>query len=273
VGLELHHLDGDNSNTVDENLAVLCVQDHDAHHRPKAYTHLKHTELGEDKLREYKSSWESFMAEASKPYPRVIAVVNVYGNYSNIHSARLILQWENGVIELERIYHLLTTGPVEAWIDNILDEIRWLGNNIQIVIVDEPLEVEYCPCCQTSLSNTIDQNMAKKITSEFWGTDSIGSIYINPENPSLAITISLKSELLYSGHLHLCGKFLHYICDNFEERVEVNHHSSIRIQATQIVGKVLDQWEPGAVFIGTGDPDNPYLISNVDLPRIWETRV
>jgi hypothetical protein len=66
---------------------------------------------------------------------------------------------------------------------------------------------------------------------------------------------------------------LHYICDNFEERVEVNHHSSIRIQATQIVGKVLDQWEPGAVFIGTGDPDNPYLISNVDLPRIWETRV
>jgi hypothetical protein len=144
--------------------------------------------------------------------------VNVYGNYSNIHSARLILQWENGVIELERIYHLLTTGPVEAWIDNILDEIRWLGNNIQIVIVDEPLEVEYCPCCQTSLSNTIDQNMAKKITSEFWGTDSIGSIYINPENPSLAITISLKSELLYSSTLSISGGITQRIHQTIENR-------------------------------------------------------
>ena len=37
VGVQFHHIDGDHSNTVDENLAVLCVADHDAHHRPNQY--------------------------------------------------------------------------------------------------------------------------------------------------------------------------------------------------------------------------------------------
>jgi len=42
IGVQLHHIDGDHSNTIDENLAVLCVKDHDAHHRPKCYRNLNH---------------------------------------------------------------------------------------------------------------------------------------------------------------------------------------------------------------------------------------
>ena len=37
IGFHLHHIDGNSSNTVDENLAVLCVEDHDRHHRPNEY--------------------------------------------------------------------------------------------------------------------------------------------------------------------------------------------------------------------------------------------
>jgi 5-methylcytosine-specific restriction endonuclease McrA len=29
VGLHIHHIDEDSSNSIDENLAVLCVEDHD----------------------------------------------------------------------------------------------------------------------------------------------------------------------------------------------------------------------------------------------------
>src|SRR6476659_9458977 len=37
IGLHLHHINGNPSDTVDENLAVLCVEDHDRHHRPSSY--------------------------------------------------------------------------------------------------------------------------------------------------------------------------------------------------------------------------------------------
>ena len=29
IGLNLHHIDGDSSNTVEENLAVLCINEHE----------------------------------------------------------------------------------------------------------------------------------------------------------------------------------------------------------------------------------------------------
>ena len=63
VGLNLHHIDGDNSNTTEENLAVLCVNEHDAHHRPDKYTSLNHMDLSADRLRAYKTEWEEFVKE------------------------------------------------------------------------------------------------------------------------------------------------------------------------------------------------------------------
>ena len=270
IGTNLHHIDGDNSNTIDPNLAVLCVKDHDSHYRPHAYNQLNHLELGAETIKEYKSSWEAFTEEANKPKPQVLAVINVYGDFLSVHSVRLIFQWKNGKIEFERLYHLLT-GPIEQWIDEIFSELDWLGKKLPLVLIDKPLEIDYCPCCNSSLSNTLDENMATKITAGDWNKVSICTVFINPDFPSLAITVFYKEQQLYSGHLHLCnGTYLHYHDNKIDERFHVNKRPSVRTQATRIVEKIFKTWEPSKVLIGTGDHDKPHLISKFDLPIVWE---
>ena len=88
VGLHLHHIDRDSSNTVDENLAVLCVEDHDRHHRPGAYTPtVNHLELSPDEIRRHKTSWEAFVSETRKPFPKVIAT----------RSSRILMAEDNAI--------------------------------------------------------------------------------------------------------------------------------------------------------------------------------
>jgi hypothetical protein len=272
LGVNLHHIDGDNSNTTEENLAVLCIKDHDVHHRPSAYAGLNHIELGAERIREFKKSWEAFVAEAAEPNPTTLAVINLYGNQSEIHSMKLIFQWASGKVEFERVYHLLD-GPIESWIDRAIDEVAWFGKGMKLVVVNRLFEVEYCPCCFLSHSQTVDENWAKKLTAESWDSDSLCSIYVNPDKPSLAILIWLKEDVLYQGLLHLCGKYLHYACDKYEERVPILDRLSVRTQATRIVQRVLDEWQPSNILIGTGDPDAPSLIPDLQLPKCWELLV
>lgn len=93
VGFHLHHIDEDHSNTIDSNLAVLCVEDHDRHHRPAKYqVRAKHTELGAKEILRLKTSWELFVAEAKSPAPRVIATLSAYGSKDLIHSLQLVMQ-------------------------------------------------------------------------------------------------------------------------------------------------------------------------------------
>lgn len=87
VGFHLHHIDGNSSNTVDENLAVLCVEDHDRHHRPNEYeSRANHLELDAKEILRLKNSWEAFVAEAKRPDPRVIAALSAFGTMELIHS-------------------------------------------------------------------------------------------------------------------------------------------------------------------------------------------
>lgn len=273
VGLHLHHIDEDPSNTVDENLAVLCVQDHDLHHRPGAYDLVKHTELGEERIREFKNSWECFVVEARRDDPKILATVSAYGSYEHIHAAQLVMQWFDEKIEYERVFHLLE-GDYEYWAEEIVSEVHEFGKNIKIAIINEPLPVEHCPCCGKGFSKTIKEGIALKMTSSNWSTDSICSIYINPNQPSLALTISLGDEVVYQDSLHLCkGKYLHYLGDYYDESIKVKKRPSVRTQATKIMQKVVNDWEPSRVFIGTGEHDEPYLINSFDLPRCWENCV
>ena len=41
-------------------------------------------------------------------------------------------------------------------------------------------------------------------------------------------------------------------------------------KARAIVQKFINDWTPGKLLIGTGDPDAPELVPYVDLPRVWE---
>ena len=190
VGLEIHHIDGDHANTVDDNLAVLCVADHDAHHRPGQYP-IRHLELDKAQILRHKQEWEAFIREAQLPKPRLLATISAYGTVKNIHSTKVTYQWTTGKIVFERVYHQLISGSIDDWTTDLVDECVRLGRKIPLVMLNAPLDVELCPCCRKGLSNVIDRGYALRRAAPNWDTDSLGSVYINPGQPSLAVSFAL----------------------------------------------------------------------------------
>lgn len=155
IGLNFHHIDGDSSNTAIENLAVLCVEDHDRHHRPKRYRRrLNHLELGAEGILAHKKSWEAFVADAQRDVPSVKATLACYGTHDLIHSVQLVLQWPDERIEYERSFHLLD-GHCDVMTDRVLEEVMAIGKNVKLFLINEPLPVEHCPCCGKGLSRTV----------------------------------------------------------------------------------------------------------------------
>jgi hypothetical protein len=271
VGVELHHIDGDSSNTIDKNLALLCVLDHDAHHRPGQYPKLRHIELDPTEIARSKQEWEEFVREAALPNPRLLVTVAGYGTRKAVHSAKAVYQWTDGRIVLERVYHL-HTGSFDDWTTDIVDESVRLGRNIPIVLLDQPLDVTHCPCCRKSVSNVVERGYALRRVAPNWDTASAGAIYINPERPSLALTFSLDGREIFSASLHLCGGTdCHLACEEYDERIKLKRKPSVRTQAVQIVENLLRDWQPARLFIGTGDPDKPAMIDSLRLPDCWET--
>ena len=271
LGTNFHHIDGVPANNDEDNIAVLCVKEHDQHHRPHAYDQLKHLELGQDKIRQLKQEWEHTVAECNSDNPNIIAVLIAYGDYDNIHSVRLVIQNVDQKIIYQRDYHLLTGTP-DQWTDDIIDEVAWLGKNVKLTVISEPSSIEHCSCGSVALSSTLDKNAAIHLTAKDWKEKSIGSIYINPTTPSIAFILSYGDDNIYTASMHKCNGHLHFMCDNFEERTPIRKKPSIRTQASDIMQKVIKTWEPGRLFIGTGDPDKPTIIDDFDLPKIWEKR-
>jgi hypothetical protein len=273
IGFNFHHMDGNPRNTVDQNLAVLCVEDHDQHHRPSEYTaSANHLNLSGGELLAFKTSWESFVADAQSSSPRVIATLSCYGTEDLIHSLQLVMQWPDGRIEYKKSYHLLDGNP-DRLTDQVFEELAAFGPNVRLVMVDQPLPVEHCPCCGAGFSRVMHEAMVIRLTDPEWTMNSSCSIYINPEQPSLALSFFLKDRHIISGHLHLCrGTTLHYSCESVDERIPVRARPSVRTQATRIVDSILRLWRPARILIGSGDADHPVLVPELALPRVWEQR-
>lgn len=273
MGLHLHHIDGDSSNTVDANLAVLCVEHHDLHHRPSKYAPAsKHLELGSTKLLALKDSWEAFVLEARKPAPEVLATVTAYGTIERIHSIELVMQWPDERIEFVRAFHL-RDGTLDQLTDEVIDEVSQIGPHIKLVLVDEPQPDDHCSCCGRGYSHTMKPAVVSRLTNPDWQIKSICSIYVNPHKPSLAFVFSLADVALFTGSLHLCnGKYLHYASDGIDEPFELSPSPSVRSQAERIIDSLLREWEPAHVFIGTGDEHKPTIIQTLQLPKVWEQR-
>lgn len=273
LGLHLHHIDGDSSNTVDDNLAVLCVEDHDRHHRPGSYSAaVNHLDLSPKVIAEHKKSWESFVIEARSEAPTVLATLAAYGTKECVHSLQLVMQWPDERIEYKRSFHLLDAS-LDRMTNEIIAEVQAIGPHVQLISLSEPLPIEHCPCCSTGYSRTIKPALVIRLTDPTWQTDSICSIYINPSQPSLAISVAFRDQHLFSGSLHLCqGKFLHYTNDYYDERVALRESPSVRAQVSAIVHSVVKEWAPANLLISTGRHDSPSLIKNLDLPRCWEKR-
>lgn len=269
IGLEIHHIDGNNSNTIDENLAVICAEDHDTHHRPKQY---KCTNISQADLKKFKIQWEQFVEESNKKDPNLLATINAFGTEDFIHSAKLIMQWGNTKeIIYEKVYHL-HMGSIESWADNIIEEIKDF-KNIPLVIISEPIHVEHCTDCDQSLSHVVNPNFAIRLTNPEWKLNSLMTIYINPSQASLAFVVFFKNENIFSGSIHLCQKkYLHVITQDYDEKLLTKRTPSVRTQVTNIIKKIIQDWEPTQVIIGTNDENKPTIIQELILPKFWEFR-
>ena len=152
IGFNFHHIDGNSSNTVDQNLAVLCVEDHDMHHRPNEYDEqCNHLELDKEEILRLKTSWEAFVLEAKTNTPDVMATLSCYGTEELIHSLQLVMQWPDERIEYARSFHLLD-GNLDRLTDAVFRELDSISPNIKMAVIDEPLPVEHCPCCGKGFS-------------------------------------------------------------------------------------------------------------------------
>lgn len=274
IGFHFHHIDENSSNTIDENLAVLCVEDHDRHHRMREYeSQARHLELDAREILRRKNSWEAFVIEANRPEPSVIATLSAYGTEELIHSLQLVMQWPDERVEYKRSFHLLD-GDLDRLTDETFEELAGIGPKVKLALINEPLPIEHCPSCKTAFSRTLKPPVVSRLTDPAWAMESACGIYINPHQPSLAITLTFREEQIFSGSLHLCQrKFLDYSSEGIDERVPISSKPSIRAQATRIVNQVLREWSPSKVFIGTGDPDKPEIIDTLTLPKCWEVRV
>jgi hypothetical protein len=200
-------------------------------HRPRAYQiRVNHLELTPERISQCKQSWEAFIAEAHQPNPKVIATLAAYGTGELIHSLQLVMQWPDERIEFARSYHLLD-GNLDKMTDAVFDELKDIGRNIKLATLSEPLPVEYCPCCGAGCSRTLKPGVVIRLTDPDWITQSICTIYVNPDSPSLAVAFFLHEQELCAGSLHLCqGKCLHYHDEGIDERLPVTPKPSIRAQ-------------------------------------------
>jgi hypothetical protein len=278
VGLELHHIDGNPSRTIDDNLAVLCVEEHDRHHRPSAYSlPLRHLELDSHAIYNYKKRWESFVAAARQPEPAVFGTVTAYGTVACIHSIQLVMQWPNGDVEYSRAFHLLD-GDVEWLAEQSVREAQSFGGRMfTIYQVDRPMPVDHCPCCGSGLLRTMSPGFSRRLQDPTWATESVCAIYVEPAEPALALIFALADEEIATIDLHLCvGRTLHYHnSSGYEERIEVTD-TSVRERTNRTVRGILRDWAPARAYLGTGDGESPTVIEwttpygDLPLPRCWE---
>ena len=267
VGINIHHIDGDHANNTPDNLAVMCVRDHDAYHRRNVY-HRCHY-LSEGDIRQKKIEWENFIARARSNPPRVAAVLSMIGTEDYIHTIRLAMQDEIGKLCLERDFHFVDVRPADA-IDAVLDETSWLNPNITLYLTNEVASIDYCTACDKggSFTTVLSHSMAARELAPDWVEKSTMAVYINPYRPSCACTLSYNGTIAAKLSIHRCGINLSV---NQEMR-RIAHQPSIRSQVSRLIHGFVREWHPGKLLIGTGDPGNPAIIDHLTLPRCWETR-
>jgi hypothetical protein len=225
-------------------------------------------DLSAESLRIYKKEWEEFVQECKKDEPQVLATINAFGTYDNIVGMKIVFQWLNGKIVFERSYQQLD-GTLNSWADNALGEVSRFGKKIKVVLIDEPLPIEFCPNCEVSLSRTLDEPAARKVSANDWKEKSIATVYTNPKQASLAIVIFYMNEEVIHIGLHRCGNKIRYMDYKGTKSAKVRKFH-VRKQVNSYVLQILEKWDVGMIFYGTGNPDKPKLTEKCILPFCWE---
>ncbi|MBN8913085.1 MAG: HNH endonuclease [Rhizobiales bacterium] len=269
VGLELHHVDGDPSNTTDANMAVLCVTDHDRHHRASAYRAVNHMELTAAAIGGCKLSWEAFVAEARTTNPRVLATVTTYGTAEYAHAAELVMQWPHRM-EYRKVYHA-RDGDMDRWSDEILREVTEVGRNIGIAFISKVMPDQHCPSCGAGLSNYVKPSVAVRMTHPRWHADSACGIFVHPDRPAIEMAIGTATDTVFEAWVCLRrGTHIHVDTTERVERIALRRRPSARTQARIVIERMIRDWRPGRILIATRSSENPRWMSDLDLPACWE---
>ena len=271
LGLNIHHIDENPANNDPQNLAPICVEGHDHHHRPKAYKIQRHcSALKATTIWKRKRAWEKFVKLARQKPPLVRATITAYGTKKLVHAAELVVHTLDQKIGYHQVYHL-HDGDFDHWTELILEVLCDLSQDIPISLVSRPMPVEHCPCCGKALSRMISKGLILRSTSPQWKCKSVCSVYVNPAQPSLMALVFFGKKEVFSWGLHLCKeRFLHVHTESYDERIRIRPRTSVTNQVEGLVNHVLRQWNPGKVFWGTGDSDQPVLTDKLQLPESWE---
>jgi hypothetical protein len=278
LAVQYHHIDGNRSNTVEENLAVLCVRDHDKEQRPHRYSKPHWTNLSEYKIKRYKKSWEAFIEEASKSDTNVLCFAFLYGEGEIIQALRLRFQWGDQVM-WDKIFQA-TDFPLHSYAKQIEDTISWLGEHIQIVALPEPLPVKFCKKCESigersRLEPKLYQSITRKYTSTTWNTDSRVSVYVDPHRPLLAFTVDLKGEFIHGVFIYKQGKSITTFCS--ESSCGCSNSSYGPEFSTEKLEEfveftlkcLLAKWEPAKCITYTLKDTNRVLLDDFSLHAAW----
>lgn len=269
VGLELHHIDGDPSNTVDANIAVLCVADHDRHHRPPVYASVKHGELTMEQIAQHKWSWESFVEEARSERPVVLATITGYGTDDVVHSAELVMHWPDR-IEYCKVYHL-RMGDMDRWTDDMIKEVTEVGKNIKILVTSKALPDEHCSNCGNEVSTLFTRGHAMDLIDDRWLDQSVCAIVVHADRPVIELAIGIGEKVVEEARLWLCdGTHLHLETGSRVVQLGLRRKLSVRTQVKRVVENLLCDWKAATVLLGAGDPGRPSCVSELVLPSCWE---
>ena len=170
---------------------------------------------------------------------------------------KIIFQWSDGKIVFERSYQQLD-GDLDYWTDKAIEEVLRFGKNVKIVLINEPLKIEFCPNDKVSLSRTLDKPAARRVIANDWKEKSVATVYTNPEQASLAIVIFYNNEETMCMSIHRCGNKIRYTDYKGVKSAKVNTACSdiiLKVGGTEYV-------HGGIAFYGGG-----YNYSYLDLTR------
>lgn len=131
------------------------------------------------------------------------------------------------------------------------------------------MPIEFCPNHEVSLSRTLDEPAARKVLANDWKEKSIATVYTNPKQASLAIVIFYMNEEVMHIGLHRCGNKIRYTDYKGTKSAQAKKFN-VRKQVNSYVQQILEKWDVGMVFYGTGNPDKPKLTEKCTLPFCWE---
>lgn len=135
--VQIHHIDGNNSNNKLSNLAVLCIEHHDSASTVSTMTR----RLSSSLVRQYKFNWEAQIARKRKYAGVQIKKKKIEDQFIKFELRRLIYSLPafpdkkstNSTIEQLYNWHLLTGNT--RYIIKLLGEIHWFLKDRQIGII------------------------------------------------------------------------------------------------------------------------------------------